>query len=140
MRKLSKDDIKIFLDIMTDAFQDPEPMDIRAFIRHAKAQHWINYCECLIDVTGQVYIMHGSHSTMLSKLAAKQQHQSVDEYYNTIPKDYYANTDVYAMRITHAISVRYNGQWGIDKPTAAQEESLQKLANQQLIKLRWFEV
>lgn len=139
MRKLDKDDIKMFLDILNDALQDPEPMDIRAFIRHAKSQHWVNYCECLIGVDGQAYPMHGSHSSMLSKLAAQQRHQSVDEYYDTMPHAYYADTDVYAMQITHAICVHYNSQWGIGKPTPDQEASLQKLANQQLIQLRWFE-
>lgn len=129
---------KTFNDDLAEIFkynQDlPKAMAPAGFVRYCKLQGYCNYCEGIIDRQGKVYPMRGSHSMMLAKIFAHEHHQTMDEFYSSVPKKYYANMDYYTSKGTGAISIRYDFCQGASIPNKAQAATLKLLITNGLIK------
>lgn len=71
---------------------------------------------------------------MLAKIFAHEHHQTMDEFYSSVPKKYYANMDYYTSKGTGAISIRYDFCQGASIPNKAQAATLKLLITNGLIK------
>lgn len=113
--------------------QSAKPMSAEKFILLAHDRGWKQYCECVIDADGMVYDLRGGHIQMLSALAAREMGVTVKEYYDTMPKEYWFNTELYAMQNSRTLSVRFECVVGADKPNDKQRATIDKLVKAELI-------
>ena len=118
----------------------PKPMSPIGFVRYCKTHDYRNYCEGIIDRQGNIYPMRGSHSTMLAKLYAFEKRQTMDEFYDSVPKKYYFDMDYYTSKGTAAISVRYDCCQGAMLPNARQLETIRLLVTNKLIKDKYIQL
>lgn len=128
-------------DIISDAYENIadnyrriiRPIKLTTFISKASKSGFNEFLDCVIDTKGRVYEVDISISNTLSHLAAQAKRLSYQRYLDTVPMNYYFNTDIYAMEVTKAISVRDEKQMGIVPPTKRQIQVLKKLKDAGLI-------
>lgn len=109
------------------------PVSLKTFIRDVNNSCFTEFLDCVVDQQGRVYEVKTSVSNTLSHLAAQTLEIGYQKYLDTMPPFYYGQTDIYAMRITKAISVRKEIQIGAKYPNRAQLRVLQNLVDQEFI-------
>lgn len=109
------------------------PVSLKTFIRDVNNSCFTEFLDCVVDQQGRIYEVKISVSNTLSHLAAQTLEISYQKYLDTMPIFYYGQTDIYAMRITKAISVRKEIQIGAKFPNRAQLRVLQNLVDQEFI-------
>lgn len=113
--------------------QFAKPMPAEKFILLARDRGWKQYCKCVIDKNGLVYDLRGGHIQMMSGLAAREMGVTVKEYYDTTPKAYWFDTNIYAMKQSGALPVRFEFILSLGDPNDKQKETISKLVDAGLV-------
>jgi hypothetical protein len=91
--------------------------------------------EGVLTRDGKWYSLKGSHSLMMNWLAADTLGTTVAAYLKSVPRVCYTSMNEYAMRITHAMTVRPERQEFATTVTTEQSVALEQLADAGLITL-----
>lgn len=98
--------------------------------------HWKRYFEGVIDLDGNWYNLHGSHTSALEGLCSELHKQSIFEIRDNTPKEFYCDYNNYLLSLCHGIAVRYeHSEWVM--PTEAAKRTYDKLVS--LGKIKGFE-
>jgi hypothetical protein len=89
--------------------------------------------EGVLTRDGLFYPLIGSHSLMLNWMAAEELGTDVATYLKSVPAACYTAMTEYALKITHAITVRPGVQQYAENITAEQATALEQLADAELI-------
>lgn len=97
-------------------------------------QHFINYCEVIVDEYGKIHYAVPSHQAFLELYGAKQNGLTLDEFRYSCPKDMYCDYLAWLCKETECISCWSEGWYAPFKPNSKQKAALMKLITNNLVK------